>query len=65
MTDTKELLQRIAALRTRLSANVEPVTPPDALRDVEVKVHDKQSMGWRYVSADDMSPSPPPSPVPN
>jgi hypothetical protein len=28
----------------------------------EVKLHDREAMGWKYVSADDKSPSPPPSP---
>ncbi len=37
MTDTKELLQRIAALRVRLGANGEP-TPPEPLQAVEEKV---------------------------
>ncbi|MDQ6772745.1 MAG: hypothetical protein M3024_07125 [Candidatus Dormibacteraeota bacterium] len=28
----------------------------------EIQVHDHEALGWRYVSASDPSPSPPPSP---
>ena len=40
MTDTKELLQRITALRSRLNANTEPTasSPHDSLRAVEERV---------------------------
>src|SRR5437016_1954320 len=42
MTDTKELLQRIAALRMRLHTDAEPTASsrtPDPLHAIESKVH--------------------------